>query len=156
MRIEIDQSGKIEQTQWNTIISLSNEIRYSIILNKKIKRRLQTKFRNYNKPRMFVYQVFSALISIIFKEVKPKSKVIIDLEYFGQRDLLIVQITKYIKQLKITPIPIFDFGFVGKNSPAHHLAQQVAYKKKAANKKVGFAEISRLIWPRKNDRVSTD
>lgn len=147
MTIEIDQSGKIEQTQWDIIIALSNEIKYSIILSKKTKRSLQTKFRNHNRPRMFVYQTFAALISIVFKEIKPKSKVIIDSEYLGQQDLLKIQIFEYVKKLKIKPVPVFDFGFVGKDSPAHHLAEKVAYKKIKVDKRIFLNEITRLIWP---------
>lgn len=156
MSIEIDQSGKIEQTQWNTILALSNEVKYVIVLNKKTKRKLQTLFRNRNKPRTFVYQTFAALLALIFREVKPKSKVIVDLEYHGQQDLLKIQILEYVGRLKIKPIPVFDFGLVGKNSLAHHLAEKVAYKKRKADKIISINEITNLIWPIKNDRESTD
>ncbi|MBI4226067.1 hypothetical protein HY612_03040 [Candidatus Roizmanbacteria bacterium] len=136
MSTEIDMSGKIEQTQWDTIIALSNDIEYAIVLSKRTKRHLQTLFRNLNTPRMFIYKTFAALISLIFKEVKLKSKVIIDLEYFGHQDLLKTQILEYVNQLKIRVTPIFEFGFVGKNSHSHILAEQVAYKKRKRIRKL--------------------
>jgi len=40
MRIEIDQSGKIEQTNINSIIALSNDVRGGVTLSKKNKKRI--------------------------------------------------------------------------------------------------------------------
>ncbi len=154
MKIEIDQSGKIEQTNLNTIIALSNNVQYALILKKRTKRILQEIFRKQGKPRMFVYQTFAALIAILLKEAKPKTQVTIDMEYLGLQDLLKRQIDEYSTLLLGPKIPTFVFGFVGKESPAHILAEKVAYKKKRANKIVSLNEIIKIIRPIKNDRVS--
>jgi len=126
MIVEIDQSGKIEQTNLDTIIALSNSIHYSVILSKKVKRTLQSLFRNNARPRMFIYQTFSALIAILLTKAKPKTKIIIDVEYQGHEDMIRNQILEYTKTLRKNGRYIIEFGYVGKTSPAHILAAQVA------------------------------
>ena len=54
MRIEIDQSGKIENTNKNTIIAFSNNKFKSIFISAKDKREIQKFFRRIGKPRIFV------------------------------------------------------------------------------------------------------
>lgn len=152
MRLEVDQSGKIEQTNLDTIIALSNDIQYSLVLKKRIKRLLQELFRIQGKPRLFIYKTFAALIAILLKASNPSKKVIIDMEYFSQQIILQRQITEYLEKNKIKAK--FEFGFVGKGSSAHILAERVAHKKQKVNKAVNFEEISKLIWPIKNDRES--
>ena len=62
MRIEIDQSGKIENTNKNTIIAFSNNKFKSIFISAKDKREIQKFFRRIGKPRIFVYKTFAILI----------------------------------------------------------------------------------------------
>jgi len=62
MKIEIDQSGKIEDTSKNTIIAFSNGKFKSIFISAREKRELQKFFRRIGKPRIFVYRVFAILI----------------------------------------------------------------------------------------------
>lgn len=156
MKIEVDQSGKIEQTSLDTILALSNDIHYTLVLRKRTKRILQTVFRSQNKQRMFIYITFAVLVAILLKETKPRTKVVIDTEYIGHEDLLKKQIIEYAILLDVAVIPILEFGFIGKASPAHTLAEKVAYKKRKTDKIVSLAEIVKIIWPIKNDRVSTD
>jgi hypothetical protein len=154
MNAEIDQSGKIEQTNLDTIIALSNNIQYSIVLSKKSKRTLQSLFRDKARPRMFIYQTFSALIAILLINAKPKTKILIDTEYQGHDDIIRSLISKYVRSLSKKRSCPFEFGYVGKTSPAHILAAQVAYKKKKSNKTITLKEISTVLWPKKSDRAS--
>lgn len=147
MSVQIDQSGKIEQTNLDTIIALSNEVKYAIVLKKKTKRLLQLFFRKQKKPRMFIYITFAALVAIILKETQPKTKVKIDMEYFGHQDILKKQILEHLNNLKFNKKLNFEFGFVGKSSPAHGLASKVAVKKRKPNKIVGLYEIIKVIYP---------
>lgn len=125
---QIDQSGKIEQTSLKTIIAISNGIHYSIVLSRKVKRLLQEIFRNQQRPRMFVYDTFAALIALVFVKTKPVSKVMIDKEYRNE-DLVKARILEFLKMHKINYNPNIEFGLVGKLSPAHILAAKVANKK---------------------------
>jgi len=110
MTAEIDQSGKIEQTNLDTIIALSNNIHYSLILPKRVKRTLQSLFRDKARPRMFIYQTFSALIAILLINTKPKSKICIDTEYQGHDDIIRSQISHYISLLAKKKNYVFEFG----------------------------------------------
>ena len=67
MIIEIDQSGKIENTSKNTVIAFSNEIFGSILVKAKDKREIQKIFRKIGKPRIFVYRLFAILIFLLIK-----------------------------------------------------------------------------------------
>ncbi len=44
MQIEVDQSGKIEQTSYDTVLALTNGVSYTILLKKKDKRALEKIF----------------------------------------------------------------------------------------------------------------
>lgn len=65
MVIEIDQSEKIEYTHKNTVVAFSNGISGSIIIKSKEKRKIQEIFRKAGKPKIFVYDLFAALIFIL-------------------------------------------------------------------------------------------
>lgn len=51
MQIEIDQSGKIEDTSKDTVLALSNGTQFSIKISRNIKRELQNIFRKNKEPR---------------------------------------------------------------------------------------------------------
>lgn len=150
---QIDQSGKIEQTSLKTIITISNDIQYSIVLPKKAKRLLQEIFRNQQRPRMFIYNTFTALITLLLIKTKPVSKVVIDKEY-GNEDLLKVRIFEYLKMHKVNYSPNIEFGLVGKSSPAHILAARVANKKIRPNLVLSMGDITSFLWPIKKTGYS--
>lgn len=154
MKYQIDQSGKIEQTNLDTIIALSNSTQYAIVLPKKTKRILQEIFRSEGRPRMFIYDTFSALIIILLLRTKPKIKVVIDKEYSNE-DLIKARILEFKKADKIKYVPEFVFGLVGKSSPAHILAAKVANKKIKADLIISLEGISGVIWPSKKTGYSS-
>ena len=70
MTYQIDQSGRIEQTNLNTILAITDKNKQmAIIFDRKNKRTLQSIFRNQRKIRMFTILTFSALIAILIKKV---------------------------------------------------------------------------------------
>jgi len=73
MKIEINQSNKIEQTNKDTIIGLSNQKAFTILINRKIKRKLQEEFRKQGKPRLFVYRTFIAGVVLLIKYAQLKN-----------------------------------------------------------------------------------
>lgn len=151
---QIDQSGKIEQTNLDTIIALSNGTQFTLLLPKKTKRILQEIFRSEHRPRMFIYDTFSALLTILLIRTKLKSKVFIDKEYRNE-DLIKARILEFIKNYDVEYIPDIEFTLVGKSSPAHVLAAKVANKKLKSNKIVTLEEISRVLWPQKKTEYSS-
>ncbi|MEK7533897.1 MAG: hypothetical protein AAB600_01030 [Patescibacteria group bacterium] len=141
---QIDQSGKIEQTSLNTIIALVNNIRYAVVLPKQVKRLLQKIFRNQQRPRMFIYDTFAALIVLVFIKTKPVGKVVIDKEY-GNEDLVKARILEFIKMHKIHYNPDIEFALVGKSSQAHIHAAKIANKKIPPNLVLALEDISALL-----------
>jgi hypothetical protein len=132
MNIEIDQSGKIEDTSKNTIIAYSNGKQKSIFISKQDKRQVQQVFRNSGKSRVFVYKLFSILIFLLIrKDLQKINGIIIDEEYPGQEPLIKDYLLREIRRMTLD----FDshsisFGYVGKKSRAHILASHVSHNKK--------------------------
>lgn len=59
MNYQIDQSGKIEQTNKDTVLAAANEENKAVILPVKEKRRLQEWFRQIGLPEVFIDAVFT-------------------------------------------------------------------------------------------------
>jgi hypothetical protein len=147
MKYEIDQSGKIEQTNRLTVVAFSNDKKASISLSTKDKKILQDVFRKANKPKMFSIQVFAALIFLLIKKYGiVKGKIIIDKEYPGHESLIKSYITQLInKSLKNNSKEVrIIFKVIGKSSDAHAVANK-CFKKKKADVKADFKEILALI-----------
>lgn len=152
MKYQIDQSGKIEQTNIKTVIALSNDMTYTLLLLPKSKRNLQTYFRRTSDYKIFLYLVFAISVSYLINLAQPKYKVIIDKEYFGHEPLIKRLIIESLKVLKISQIPSIDFGLVGKSSPADQLAYKVATGKKKADIKITAEQVLIVFHAIKNDR----
>lgn len=136
MNIEIDQSGKIENTEKDTVIAFSNGISASILIRAKDKREIQSVFRQGGKSKIFIYKLFSVLIFILVKPyVKKIEEIIIDTEYPGRGDLIKIFLLERIRKIK----PEFSakdiyFKAVGKKSKAHIKAYETFAKGKKPDK----------------------
>lgn len=145
MKIEIDQSGKIEDTNKNTVIAFSNHKFKSIFISAKNKREIQKFFRRIGKPRIFVYKTFAILIFLLIKNnLKEISQIIIDEEYPGKSPLIKNFLFQEVRKIK----PSFSkqdivFYRIGKKSRAHFLAYGAAIGKRKADMEVGAREILR-------------
>jgi len=124
MRIEVDQSGKIEQTDMDTIIAFSNRHQYAVLLPKEVKRRL---IGRYRKERQIILKIFVACVYHCIKNyIHEIEFIVIDKEYEGKDD--------YIKSILLSFIrkeyPKFDkqlikFSNVTKRSKAHEYAANI-------------------------------
>lgn len=134
MQIEIDQSGKIEQTHKPTVIAFSNHKTCgSIIISAREKQTLLREFRKIGKPKAFIYQTFNVLIFLLIRDhLKKLDRIIIDREYPSKdanlRDHIAIIFTKYHYKIDRSAI---QFREIGKKSPAHLIAYNAAKKKKA-------------------------
>ncbi len=142
---QIDQSGKIEQTERQTVIACTNGTQITILLKKGEKRKLQKIFKTMDMYKFFSYLTFAALLALLIKELKPKHKIIIDKEYFGHENLIEEKVMVYLKQLRETYSFKIEFGHVGKLSAAHNLAYLVAIGKKKPNLVVDAREVIKVI-----------
>lgn len=129
MSYQIDQSGKIEQTNRHSVIALTNGDARTVLLKKKEKRKLQEVFKIAGQQKYFPYLVFAVLIALAVKELRLKHTVLIDQEYFGHHQIIEQHIILYLNILEAKTIPPFEFGHVGKLSRAHQIAYEVATEK---------------------------
>ncbi|OGH05974.1 MAG: hypothetical protein A2W22_03545 [Candidatus Levybacteria bacterium RBG_16_35_11] len=144
---QVDQSGKIEQTNKVTIIAFSNTKNGSIKLLAKDKRYLQKIYRQAGKSKIYIFQVFSALLYLLLEKSKiGRAIIVIDKEYPGQEALIKSYLTQLVQKrgrIKLN----FDelrFDFIGKGSNAHGVASR-AYKINRANYIASKEEILSLI-----------
>ncbi len=145
MSYQIDQSGKIEQTERNTVIACINSHQITIFLRKSEKRKLQQIFISLEMKKFFPYLTFAALLALLIKKLKPKTKIIIDKEYFGHEKLIEDKVKIYLEQLGEKSLPQIEFGHVGKLSKAHNLAYLVAVNKKKPDLTVNAKEVMAVI-----------
>lgn len=142
MKYEVDQSGRIEETNRHTIIAVvNNEFSYTVKIDSKVKRSIQKKFQRKGKPKMFGVYGFASGVIILIKNSKIKNSVIIvDIEYDGYNKILKEIFIKYLdKSLE------FRFINIGKKSPAHHSAYLAFKKKVKVNYLIETKELEKLM-----------
>lgn len=163
MHIEVDMSGKIEQTNEDTVVVFRNDEQYSVLLKKKIKVEILTKYRN--KYRDIHYRLFAILIYYCIRNYLSKVRSItIDIEYEGReedikRNLLrviwkdapdfdkkLIKFSRIGKHAKIKDFwcPENSKNFLGKSN-AHRIAYQTFIGKLAPNKIITEKEVEKLI-----------
>lgn len=130
-KYHIDQSGKIEQTNRNSILALTNGTYDTIIVSGKTKRRIQEIFRRNGQIRNFILFTFSALLAFLLKRNKNIGQVLVDTEYPGKDAIIKNIVLEMLSEEKTSPD--IHFGFVGKESPADLLCREIARGRKKAN-----------------------
>jgi hypothetical protein len=145
MKIEVDQSGKVEKTSQHTIVadSLGN----CVLLKAKDKQNLLQVYRTVYKPQVFVYKTFSYCVaSVISLSFKPSHRYVIDNEYFGHDEVLKGMIMKYLAYRNILIYPdSIQFAHIGKHSQAHQVAYET-YKGKRKAKNVSLKDLVDAIY----------
>lgn len=142
MKYEVDQSGRIEETNRHTIISIANkDFSYTVKIDSKTKKVIQKKFQKLKKPKMFGVYGFASGVIILIKRSKIKnSVVIIDIEYDGYNKILKEIFIKYLdKSLE------FRFFNIGKKSPAHYFAYSTFKKKNRPHYIIKTEELQNLM-----------
>ena len=145
MRIEVDQSGKIEQTEMDTAVAFRNDEQYSVLLKKKMKVEILIDYRN--KYKDIHYRLFAVLIFYCIRNYLHKIQlIVIDIEY-ERRD---ADIKKHLLSFIWKDYSNFDknlitFSRIGKDSRAHRLAYQTFIGKLAPNKIVTKKEVENLL-----------
>lgn len=147
MNIEIDQSGKVEDTRLDTIVAFTNHFTKTIFIAARDKREIQRVFRSIGKPRIFMVKVFAMLIFLLVRvHLRELQIIVVDLEYPGQEHLIKDFLLREIRRVQ----PGFEahnilFRSVGKKSKAHVAAAAVAHKKKLPDLIVTIKDILSLI-----------
>lgn len=133
MKIEIDQSGKIEDTSRLTIVAYSNGKSRSLMITSKDKKSLLSIFRKINQTRVFISKVFAAAIFLLIKpEYKKIDTIVIDNEYPGHEKVIKGYLKQYIDENGyISDNANIHFQSIGKKSKAHDVAWKANHYKKA-------------------------
>lgn len=126
MKVEIDQSGKIEQTNKDTVLCLSNDTWDAVTITRKTKRHLQEVFRRKGQIRNYVLFVFAAGLTLLIKRNLKYKNIIIDREYYGKEAIINKLILTMLNEIR--KVPILHFEFIGKRSLAHHYAHDITTK----------------------------
>lgn len=147
MKIEIDQSGRIEYTSKPTVIAFANSRTYSIIFLSRDKKYLQQIFRYAGIPNMFVNKTFAILIFLLVKDfLKSIDQIVIDHEYLGHdkviKQFLIDLLRRHNKKFDSHDI---SFRHIGKKSSAHRIAIE-AYRTKRADRKITIKDILKIAF----------
>lgn len=120
MRIEIDQSGKIEETHRDTVLAMANGVTETVRITARTKRRLQEAYRRAGRPRDYIVGVFSAALYLLVKRyVKVMHEIVIDTEYPGHEQLIIAILESKLGEERTNFLPLILFRSIGKRSNAH-------------------------------------
>jgi hypothetical protein len=119
MKIEIDQSGKIENTAQSSVIA--DSIGNAIKISARNKRLIQQMYRQTSKPNEYVYHLFSLVVGLVIKKTYSQEHLyIIDTEYYGKDDYLRGLILLYMSMpsSQINKHKLI-FRQIGRKSQAH-------------------------------------
>ncbi len=138
MKVEIDQSGRIEETNRDTVVAFSNEKQFSIRIPARVKRQLLEAFRRRGKPGTFKYKTFALGVSVLIQKSKIYTKnlsLIIDNEYQGHENSI-----RDIIRSNLDPKLEIEFESIGKKSKAHYVAYGVFIKRREADYTASFED----------------
>lgn len=153
MVIEIDQSGKIEETHRDTVLAFSNGKSYSIRIKAKTKRQLQKLFRDLNRPRFFVIYIFTYGIYFLIKDFLSEiGQINIDIEYPSKEQWTLDLLDCIFKEKQINQHPVINFKLIGRRSKAHLISIYSSRNKKAKDKIISFDDFNKMIIKNKNRR----
>jgi hypothetical protein len=128
--VELDQSGRFDQTNKATVLAIANGRAFSIRISAADKRSV-TEVLKRRRPKWSAaltnVLVFATLVFLLLKDhIEDLSLVIIDPEYPGHEALIKDRVMTLCRR---RGIPIFKdqltFDHIGKKSPAHKLAWSV-------------------------------
>jgi len=144
MRLQIDQSGRVEYTSHKTVIAYSNSKHGSVVITAQTKRQIQEIFRRRGMPKLFTLRTFATAVSLLLiKDGNKIDGVIIDREYPGNERVLTDMISEIMRRMGFEA-PDITWAEIGKKSPAHFAAYGVFKNKKQPDKIISFEEL--LKW----------
>jgi hypothetical protein len=146
VKVEIDQSGRVEWTQKPTVLALANGTHFSVLISAKEKRILLMNLEQNKQGRSKTMQrvlVFATLLFILLKEhIDKLDQIVIDDEYQGHAPTIKEHVLNLFRRHKKRIDPqIVVFQRIGKHSPAHDLAISVFRGTILANKKLSASDV---------------
>jgi hypothetical protein len=123
MRVEVDQSGKIERTSHDTVVAFSNDFDYAILVPAQVKREIIAVLKSKGKARAHLLLFAMVLYELLREYLERIEKITIDVEYEGSEPYIKLQLLNLIWQANpYYPGNRIAFGRIGKKSRAHKRA----------------------------------
>jgi hypothetical protein len=151
--IQVDQSGKVEDTAQDTILALANGITFTIRIPSTVKRECITTLRRSGITGKTMYnQLFATGLFFLLKDkIQELDKVIIDIEYIGRE----AQIKEHLVQLLrrahgIVESQRIQFGYIGEHTAADEIARQTLHKKRKPDEVIRLEMILGEFKTKKN------
>ena len=148
MRIEVDQSGRIEDPRVKTVLAFSNGKSYAVLIPARVKREaLEILRQRYTQPRVLYLKIFSAGLYLLLKGIIDSVELItIDVEYEGKDEIIKGLLLGKIRRVK----PNFSkhairFNRVGKKPPAHHRAYKTYIEKEKPDRVIAAQDLLELL-----------
>ncbi len=149
MRIEVDQSGKIEQTAVNTVLAFSDGGQRTLLIPAQVKRQALAYLRGREKSRRSsVLLVFSAALFLLLREIAEQITlvIIIDREYEGHEATIRGRLLQLLREAGLqVHADAIAFGLVGKKSEAHYLAWRVNKGEISPDHQVTLSELLEVL-----------
>ena len=116
-KLEVDQSVRIEELTKDTILGIANEqVSFTAIVPKRVKRALHEEFRRQGKPKKFAPYVFATAVSALIQRMPFKSSVIvIDIECPGYEQEILEIVKQCHPQMEVyftVPINILSVSLI--------------------------------------------
>src|SRR3989344_4255508 len=143
-KYQIDQSGKIEQTNKDTIIAYSNGNQHAICIPRRLKRKIQEVFRMHGFVSLFNYYLFAVGVYYLISNFKQKTEIIIDLEYPEKDRIIKSFIDSFLNKFN-KPEHNISFARIVNRPRAHYAAKDVFDKKRDANINLSLGDIIRAL-----------
>ena len=145
MTYEIDQSGKVEDTNKLTVVAYANGKIKSVKIGSVEKQKLLAAIRvlDYSK-RNYLYKIFAALIYFLLADEKVDS-VVIDREYSGHEAIIKGVIIQLLNKNRKN-VPEIQFDCIGKLSRAHKAALDVFRADREADLVVTAKDVLKLLY----------
>ena len=145
MHIEVDQSGKIEQLDMNTVIAFSNKNQYSVLISKEVKQQVYKLYKG--KVKDLRYRLFCIGVYYCLKDyIKEKELITICFEYQGKENLIKSFLLDYLRKEHAVIDPrIIRFGKIGRQSNAYAVAIDVYRGNRRPNRILTLQEIERWL-----------
>lgn len=147
MVVEIDQSGKVEDLNTNTVVAYSNGNWGAIRIKTVTKRRI-VQFLHRISPygTDFAAELFAIVVFILVQNLPPNTVFVIDEEYTGKDK----QISEKLEKLLIQKYGIkwrgeVRFKRIGKHSRAHYYAWEIHNRNQKLVKLAKLVEEAKIL-----------
>jgi len=150
MPIEVDQSNRIERTNKDTFLALSNDLQWAIVIPAKVKRAAIARLKGHRRRGTVYARLFAAGLFILLRPhlktiVKRREQIVIDTEYIGYEGDIKGMLLRHAHSVGIRlHKDAISFAQVGKSSGAHQAAWQAQRGKRAPDHCVSEEELMGL------------